>query len=218
MQRYLLRRFVPEEEGALPEAGRLALCVSAFAASDFVAWRAADLADRRDRSRGVIRYFLFPVVAAATAGGAAAAGALGAEGPCLGFERKNAEGLASFDALGDVLLPPLAAMETRFGLSGLERSWLTCDFFEGLAASLVALTATTFPPADTPVLGSTTTLATGTPLLLLLLLLPLLASLDEALPPDAFFAASSAATFALYAACSSLLKKRPPGPRLRLHA
>ena len=118
-----------------------------LAASGFVAWRAADLADR-DRSRGVIRYFLFPVVAAATAGDALPTHW---EPKMLALVSiaKMPKGLPLSMHLG-TSCSPLRGNGDTLGLSGLERSWLTCDFFEGLPPAWWPCSSS-FPPADAPV-------------------------------------------------------------------
>lgn len=156
---------------------------------------------------------------------------------CLGLDRKNADGLVAalakdflllllfFAIDGEVTVDTLATAEASRDFCGLPRRSLLRRLFATLPVTMVALTACTAPPTlatDTAAtLGPTTTLATGKLDELLLLTLELLLLLLLLLPLDpsaASRAACSAATFALYAACSSRLKKRPPGPRLRLHA
>jgi hypothetical protein len=165
-------------------------------------------------------------------GAAAAAAAAAADDDSrLGLDRKNADGLVALDAAEDFLLLLLffavdgeatvdlpAATETGGDFCGLDRPLLR-GFLAALPVTMVACTADTAPPTAA-MRGLTTTLATGIlpellpppPPPLLELLLLLLA------PPAASLAACSAAILALYAACSSRLRKRPPGPRLRLHA
>ena len=139
---------VPEEEGALPEAvTRTRVCSRRISSL-----RAADLADRRDRSRG----YSFPCGGCGDGWRRCRCRRIGSQRSCLGFDRKMPRA-GLFDALGDALLLPAGNGDTLWPFCA-ERSWLTCDFFEGLLASLVALTAL-LPTCRRTSFRSTTTLA-----------------------------------------------------------